>query len=150
VEPQPAEDTDPQPETETLAESASPAQPEEIVDAPAAEPAVPAEALSEDVEENRNADWLLAQAGNKFTLQLVTVSSAERAQAFIDRQSDRRQFASYELARGGRILHVVVYGLYDTRAEAEAAASRLSAEAGDVTPWIRTMEQVHGAIYTVR
>jgi len=151
-EPQSSADAAPEAEPEIPAAAAS--QPDEPLgepaDEPAADPQDAAEALSGGAESNRDADWLLAQAGNKFTLQLVTVSSAERAQAFIDRQTDRGQFASYELARDGRTLHVVVYGLYDSRAEAQDAASRLPAQIGDVNPWIRTMEQVHGAIYTVR
>ena len=98
----------------------------------------------------RGAEWLLAQQGEQFTLQLVTVSSAERAQTFIDKQGNPQQFASYELERDGRRLHVVVFGLFDSRADAETASRSLPASVGNVQPWIRTLEQVHGAIYTVR
>ena len=83
-------------------------------------------------------------------MQLVTVSSAERAQAYMAQQSQPGEFASYELERDGRRLHVVVYGLFNTRSEADAAARTLPASVGNVSPWIRTLEQVHGAIYTVR
>jgi DamX protein len=93
---------------------------------------------------------LLAQPGDWFTLQLVSVSSAERALAYINRQSAPEQFASYELERDGRRLYVVVYGLFETRSEADAASRALPAGVGEVKPWIRTLEQVHGAIYTVR
>ncbi len=100
--------------------------------------------------EPRDADWLLAQPGDWYTLQLVSVSSAERAQAYMSRQSSPGRFASYELERDGRMLHVVVYGLFETRGEADAASTALPASVGEVNPLIRTMEQVHGAIYTVR
>jgi len=90
----------------------------------------------------------MAQPGTAYTLQLVTLSSAERVEAYLAAQARPDQFASYRLSRNGRILHVVVYGSFATRIEAEAESRRLPASVGQVKPWLRTMAQVHEAIRT--
>jgi DamX protein len=96
----------------------------------------------------RDAAWILAQAPESFTLQLVSLSSAERVQAYLADQTDRGDFATYRLQRDGRILHVVIYGQYATRAEAEAAARTLPASVGSVQPWIRPFADVQAAVRT--
>ena len=127
-------------------EAAAPVQ--AAAPASAAEPVTETEAAAQADASQRDGNWLLAQPPERFTLQLVTVSSAERAAAFVAEQPDPSAFATYRLARDGRILHVVVYGQFSTRAEAEAASRRLPASVGRVQPWLRPMAQVHGAIRT--
>jgi|GEM_PF-987965 len=141
---QPEPRREPQAEVEKSEPAAQPATPEESAPSAAVQPVVGA---ADEVEDN--GEWLLAQDPNAFTLQLVTVSSAERAQAFVDAQPDPRDFAIYRLQRDGRVLHVIVYGIFGTRSEAEAASRSLPASVGKVNPWIRTLEQVHGAIRTM-
>ncbi|MCB1684263.1 MAG: SPOR domain-containing protein, partial [Pseudomonadales bacterium] len=65
-------------------------------------------------------------------------------------QAEPQRFATYQLARDGRTLHVVVYGVFDSKAEAERAARALTGSAAKVKPWIRTLAQVHTAIRTVQ
>ena len=93
----------------------------------------------------RDTSWLLKQNPEYFTLQLVTVSSPESATNFIARQREPDEFTVYQLQRDGRILHVVLYGLFSSRSAAEAAADDLPAEVGRVQPWIRPVEQVQAA-----
>jgi len=121
-----------------------------VTRSPADDPSVDGSSADLLPADAQGADWLLEQPGERFTLQLVTVSSAERAREFIDKQNSPQQFATYELARDGKRLHVVVFGVFESRADAEAASRALPAGVGNVQPWIRTLEQVHGAIYTVR
>ena len=96
----------------------------------------------------KDASWLMAQPGDAFTLQLLTLSSAERVQAYLASQERPERFATYRLSRNGRILHVVVYGSFATRSQAEAESRRLPASVGQVKPWLRTMTQVQSAIRT--
>ncbi len=96
----------------------------------------------------RDGAWLMSQPTRLYSIQLVTVSSGQRALAYIDNQRNPSDFGSYRLQRAGRILYVVVYGLFDTRAQAEAAATSLPIEVGNVQPWVRPMDQIHGAIRT--
>lgn len=118
--------------------------PEKVVDKPVPGPAVkPAETG------RRDGRWLLAQPSSAFTVQLVTLSSSERAAAFVAEQKNPEQYATYQLARDGRVLHVVVYGIFDSKTEAERAARALTGSAAKVQPWIRSLTQVHAAIRTV-
>ena len=93
----------------------------------------------------KDARWVMAQPGSAHTIQLVTLSSAERAAQYVAGQPDPSPFATYRLQRDGRILHVVVFGSFASREQAEAAATRLPASVGAVQPWIRTFAQVQEA-----
>jgi len=93
----------------------------------------------------KDTGWLLEQDPDYFTLQLVTVSSPDSASAFVARQQEPGEFTVYQLQRDGRILHVVLYGLFSSRSAAEAAADSLPAEVGSVQPWIRPVGQVQAA-----
>jgi DamX protein len=96
----------------------------------------------------RDAAWVMRQPASAYTLQLVTFSTAERATGYLARQSDPQSFARYRLQQSGKILHVVIYGSFESRSEAEQAAARLPDSAGNVTPWVRTFEQVQDAART--
>ena len=93
----------------------------------------------------KDSRWLLEQDPDYFTIQLVTVSAAESASAFVGRQNEPGDFTIYQLQRDGRILHVVLYGLFSSRGAAETAADNLPAEVGRVQPWIRPVAQVQAA-----
>ena len=93
----------------------------------------------------RDTRWLLSQEPDYFTLQLITVSSADRAHAFVDQQLEPREYTIYQLTRDGRVLHVVLYGAFSSRAAAQAAVDRLPAGMGDIQPWIRQIGQVQDA-----
>jgi septal ring-binding cell division protein DamX len=112
------------------------------------EVAVAATPQPDTTSRSRDGGWLIRQPEDSFTIQLVTLSSAERADAYLAQQIEAEQFASYRLQRDGRVLHVVVYGIFGSRLEAQAAAERLPGTVGDVRPWVRPMAQVHGAIRT--
>ena len=90
--------------------------------------------------------WLLAQSPEAFTIQLVTVSTAERAAAFLANQAAPAEFATYRLLRDGRELHVIVFGIFATREAAQSAAGQLPASVGRVQPWVRSLAQVQRAI----
>jgi DamX protein len=116
------------------------------VEAPAAaKPPAAASAPDSGTSGVRDSRWLLRQNPDYFTLQLITVSALDRAQAFVAKQKQPGEFAIYQLQREGRVLHVVIYGLYSSRDAAQQAADHLPAEAGDVRPWIRRIGQVQDA-----
>ncbi len=97
----------------------------------------------------RDSAWILAQPAERFTLQLLSSSSAERASAYVEQQSRPQDFALYRLQRNGKFLHVVIYGNYASRGEAERAATSPEATVGGVKPWIRPFKEVQGAVRTV-
>lgn len=126
-------------------------EPDSVVQQPDIAPQPVAEAPSESVlvpveSAWRGESWLLAQAENAYTIQLVSVSSPERAAAFLNKQSRPADFATYRLARDGRELHVILFGIFDSRDEARSAAENLPEAVGDVRPWVRSVGQVQRAI----
>ena len=137
VEPEPAAEENPPAAAETAA----------VPVATEVEPAPVAAAAPSLAHESgaKNTRWLLEQDPDHFTLQLVTVSSDESASAFVAKQQDPAEFTVYQLERDGRILHVVLYGLFSSREAAEAAADDLPGEVGRVQPWIRPVGQVQAA-----
>lgn len=117
---------------------------------PQSQTPIPAPKPAPSAAGGKDGRWLLEQPPGAYTVQLVTLSSAERAAAFVAEQAEPQRFATYQLARDGRTLHVVVYGVFDSKAEAERAARALTGSAAKVKPWIRTLAQVHTAIRTVQ
>lgn len=96
----------------------------------------------------RTATWILQQPSDRYTLQLVSFSTADRADAYLREQSDPTGFARFRLQRDGRILHVVVYGSFASRAAAAEASRSLPESVGRVDPWIRTFGQVQEGVRT--
>ncbi len=96
----------------------------------------------------QNAQWLMQRAANEFTLQLVTLSSTERVAALLAKQRQPDQFAVFQKASNGRVLHVVTYGVYASRAAAEQASRRLPAELQGIKPWVRSISGIQTAIRT--
>ncbi|MFW6092612.1 MAG: SPOR domain-containing protein [Pseudomonadota bacterium] len=96
----------------------------------------------------RGARWIMRQPASSYTLQLISVSSADRAAEYVAAQPDPEHLAVYRLQRDGRILHVVVYGAFASRSDAEAASRNLPGSVGDVHPWIRTFGDVQQGVRT--
>lgn len=109
-------------------------------------PVTPRPAASVAASGARDATWILGQPAARYTLQLVSLSSPTRAREFIDLQSDKSRFATYRLQRNGQLFHVVIYGSFASKAEADTAAARLPPSAGGVQPWIRTFGQVQESV----
>lgn len=109
-------------------------------------PVVPAAAQTADSGGVHGPEWIMRQPGQRYTLQLVSFSTAERANTYLAEQDDPGAFSRYQLERDGRTLFVVTYGSYESRASAQQAAGDLPGAIGNVQPWIRTFAQVQEAI----
>ena len=129
-------------EPATAVERATTAQAIEAVAGPV--PGVQASSLPQSLA--RDATWLMRQAGSAFTLQMLTVSSQQRAISFVNARLNPQRFALYRMQRNGRVLFVVVYGLFDSREEAQNIAASLPASFGNITPWPRPLRQIQDAI----
>ena len=93
-----------------------------------------------------DADWIRAQPGENYTLQLLGSSSLPNLKAFMDRQSDPEQFGVFESTRSGRPFYVVVYGSFSSRPAAQAVATSLPASVGKVEPWVRRFDNLWKSI----
>ncbi len=147
----------------TVADSPRPVAERPAAEQVSAAPAEPAPVESKPAEESvasvppaatpappgpRDATWIMRQSPEHYTLQLVSVSSAERAASYVTSQPDPGDFAVYRLQRDGRILHVVIFGSFPSREAAEQAARKLPASIGQVKPWLRTFGQVQAGVRT--
>ena len=98
----------------------------------------------------KDSRWILAQDPQSYTLQLVTVSTLERAEALVKRQPDPNEFAIYQVSRDNRLLHVVIYGLFSNASAAERAAEGFTGELATLKPWVRPLQLVQDAVHTTQ
>lgn len=129
---------------EAVAEAGAPPEPDGQ-SGPAADPG-PADGTGPTGA--RTATWILQQPSDRYTLQLVSFSTADRADEYLREQPDPSGFARFRLQRDGRILHVVIYGSFESRAAAAEASRSLPESVGRVEPWIRTFGQVQEGVRT--
>lgn len=121
---------------------------------PVAQPAVTAPVSVIPVEERsvlptgafKNARWLLDQDPNRFTLQLLSLSSAERAVAFMNRQSSPSEFAWYQMQRDDKTLYVITYGVFSSQSAAQAAVAGFTGELASIKPWVRPLNLVQDTV----
>jgi hypothetical protein len=85
--------------------------------------------------------WVLAQNGNRFTLQLAVFSKRASAQKFITQHSLSGQVGIFVMRKGRTTRFAVLYGSYVKRAEAERAKQRLK----HLNPWMRRFAEVRKA-----
>jgi DamX protein len=90
----------------------------------------------------------MRQPATAFTLQMLTVSSEARAVSFVNARRDVDRFALYRVQRNGQVFFVVVYGIYDSREEAQNVAASLPDSFRNITPWARPLSQIQDAIRT--
>lgn len=98
----------------------------------------------------RDGNWVLAQEDSRYTIQLLGSGDAQRVREYIQSQRDPSEFASYPTVSNGRSLYIVVYGLFSDKAAADAAATRLPAETGKVSPWVRSIGSIKQAVRSGR
>jgi septal ring-binding cell division protein DamX len=81
--------------------------------------------------------WAQARAAGRYTLQLAGFHRAESLAWFIERHGLGSDSAVYHTKFQGRKWYVVFHGIYDTIAQAVAAASHLPPELAAQRPWVR-------------
>lgn len=91
------------------------------------EPVVPAEL-----------EWLMAQPDSHYTMQMMALVDKPKVLRFVKQHKIADQSAVYPISRRGKLLTVLVYGSYASRAEADKAAKALPKSWGVGQPWIRS------------
>jgi len=97
-------------------------------------------ALSSDIP--APPDDVPALAGDLYAVQLIAMESEQLAVDFV---SDHQlaDASRVRLGRDGEIYYVVLLGIYDTYAEAQAAAEGRGESLAEIEPWIRSLESIH-------
>lgn len=81
--------------------------------------------------------WLLAQPEDHYTLQLMALGDRGDVIRFIEKHGIAAESATFPVTRRGKVLTVLVYGSYPSRAAAGKAAAGLPRAWGVGQPWIR-------------
>ncbi|WP_069472543.1 AAA family ATPase [Candidatus Marithrix sp. Canyon 246] len=94
----------------------------------------------------KEADWLSVQNPNNYTLQILGTHELRNLQKFTKRYSDITEFAMFKTTYRNKDWYVLVYGIYSSRTEAQAALQNMPAELRNTKPWIRGIASVQGLI----
>jgi len=105
----------------------SPASTQEIAQTPAkVEPVPPPEPTLAGDDDRA---WIDAQAGERYTLQVVTLSSEKAVQRFMARYADYAENLKYYIVnRGSQPKFVIIYGSFESASEARQSKQTMPAE----------------------
>lgn len=99
----------------------------------------------------KDAAWVLDQDPKHFTMQLMATQAPATVQRFVQRHpADSGKFAQFQTESRDKTWHVLVYGQFTSRTEAEARAKRLPPGLHGVKPWIRPFKDVQAGIRRYR
>jgi septal ring-binding cell division protein DamX len=109
------------------------------------EPEPPAAINRPDPGGINGADWLLAQSGQLYTVQLLGTHEERTLRGYV-RKHRLSGTAYYRIERKGRPWYVLVYGLYSDREQARRAIVALPAAVRANNPWPRRIDAVQQSI----
>lgn len=89
-------------------------------------------------------EWVRAQAGDNYTLQLMALAQEKAAIQFIESHRLQDKAAYFPAKRNGQTLYTIVYGVFPTRADAIQAARKLPVKWGVSNPWARSFKGLRG------
>jgi len=95
---------------------------------------------------------LLTAPAESFSLQILGASSEANVKAFVERNGNglRQTLGYYRAERAGAPWYIVAYGVFATRAEAEATLNRLPQALAASGPWVRSISAVQAEIRASR
>lgn len=96
----------------------------------------------------RNAEWLLRQDPKAFTLQLVTLSSAEQVSRMAQQHNLPEALARFRVQGQSQLLYVLTYGVFKEAAQAERRREAIAVLLG-LPPeqlWVRRLASVQRSI----
>ncbi|MDA7084862.1 AAA family ATPase [Pseudomonas sp. SA3-5] len=93
-------------------------------------------------------DWYAAQAGSRYTLQILGARAEDSAQAFVREYG--AQYHYFKKQHQGQPLYVVTYGSFATREAAQVALSGLPGKVQAGKPWPRTFASIKHEIAQLR
>ncbi len=98
----------------------------------------------------REAEWLLRQDPNAFTLQLITVSNQTQLGKIVQTHENPENFARFRVQGRDQLLYVLTYGVFEHADQADAARNEVAEAVGLETAqlWTRRLDSVQRAIRT--
>ncbi len=114
------------------------------------EPKAPRENVTQAKEKvaqfSPDESFLLSQAPDAYTLQVLAASKSSSLEQYIARQPNKDRLFMYRGRREGKSWYVVVANVYTTRAAALSARSGLPAEQAKAGPWPRKLSAIQEEI----
>ncbi|MDH5729172.1 MAG: SPOR domain-containing protein [Gammaproteobacteria bacterium] len=102
----------------------------------------PIQTSTVNTSELKNEDWLNQQPAKRYTLQLLASRKKSAVTDFIKQHNIEQDAAYFPSIRNGDQWYAVVYGNFENRQSAKAAAKNLPPSLSTVTPWLRSMRGV--------
>mgnify|MGYP006190000673 CR=1 FL=1 len=129
---------------------ASPAAPvvKPVAPVAAVPPPVKAQAPAASAKPVAGGDWYAAQAGSRYTLQILGARLESGAQAFV--KANGADYHYFKKQHQGKPLYVVTYGSFATRDAAQAALRTLPAKVQAGKPWPRNFAGIQQEIAQAR
>lgn len=99
----------------------------------------------------KGAKWVLAQDPKHFTMQLTASHTPVGIGRFVQHSGLKAgDFAEFQKISGGKRWHVLIYGAYASRGQAEDRAKHLPGALHGVKPWIRPFGDIQASIRQYR
>jgi len=99
------------------------------------------------VETIKTEAWLRSQNATSFTLQILGTHNQLTVKRFINKYSLTNDVAMFKTTHRGRDWYVLVYGIYESRAQATSALEKLpSALQQNTRPWVRSISSIQNLI----
>ncbi|MDX1812321.1 MAG: SPOR domain-containing protein, partial [Gammaproteobacteria bacterium] len=92
-------------------------------------------------------DWILRQKPDRYTLQIVAGESLNTVDDFIKEHQLKDNIALYHSLRNSKDWYGLIYGIYETKPLAVAAADQMPAKLKTIDPWIRPLSSVQQDIH---
>lgn len=90
--------------------------------------------------------WLLKQASDFWTIQMLAFSDEVKVRNFIDDHKLHSNAAYFSEGRDGRAVYKLVYGAYASKERADQARTKLPLELKKHGPWLREIKAVQEII----
>lgn len=119
---------------------------DEVAPVPSAATAAPAR--TDELGTRVTAEQVMRLPPDYYAVQLVAFREKSDVEAFI-RQHALGDPAFGRIKRNGELWYVLLYGVWPTHAEAEAAAGNRPASLKAITPWVRRLGDLQEAIRAV-
>jgi DamX protein len=91
-------------------------------------------------------EWVMAQAANHYTFQLMGSWEREEAYDFIEQYALVGDVAIFESMRNGQVWHVLVYGSFQSKQAALKASTGWPAPLNTLPSWLRRFDSVQQQI----
>lgn len=92
-------------------------------------------------------DWLLAQDPEHYVIQLMSGTNPKDTHRFLKKQPLQNSDVSiFRFKKNGDQWHSLVYGVYDSYADAKATLDSIKPELRKKSPWIRSFAGIHKLI----